>query len=181
MSGQAQMRKNAAAFLDEVLVFLRELNIDVSGMVSDHLGLRFKSVRDADVMLNDLLKEAVLLSDAVVNGRKIFIVKLHKPIQYKSFVVPCLEIPYPTDHHDYPDGFEHIEYVVEARDVQNFEQEVKNRFPQITSDVQETYHYKFSIPKADNEQLLNPSFALSKRKGLTVKFHPHSIEEVVRG
>jgi uncharacterized protein len=158
-------------FLDKVFAYTRELGLDVSGLELDHIALRYKNSADVDRLASELKHVSTVISDAVVNGRIIYIFKLHKPLEYKDYQIPCIELPYPMDNHKYPeDGWEHVEFVIET-DEANFEQVFNQRFPGQT--------YELHTPNVEGEQLSNSSVVLKKYTGLSVKFHPNSIEKVV--
>lgn len=167
-----QLQQNLPAFLDECFTYLNELGIDVTGLPLDHIALRYKDSTDVDRLAGELKEQSTVISDAIVNGRIIYIFKLHIPLTYKDHEIPCIELPYPALEHKYPrDGWEHVEFVLESDNPTNFEQVFNQKFP--------GQKYEFHIPQVEGEQLLNPSIVFKKYPGLAVKFHPNSIEKVV--
>lgn len=159
-------------FLDEEFTFIHELNLDVSGLSIDHIALRYKNSEDVDQLAKELKKQGDVISDAVVNGRIIYIFKLHQPLIYQNYQIPCVELPYPATPHKYPkDGWEHIEFVLETDNLDNFEQVFNQKYP--------GQKYELHVPDVSGEEILNPTVVLTKYTGLSVKFHPNSIEKVV--
>lgn len=168
-----QLQQKLPAFLDEAFAFITELGLDVSGLPLDHIALRYKNAADVDALANELKEQGEIISDAIIKGRIIYIFKLHQPLVYKNYSIPCVELPYPAADHKYPnDGWEHIEFVLEFDNPENFEQVFNQKFPD--------QKYEVHIPQVEGEKLLNPSIVLKKYPGLAVKFHSHSIEEVVK-
>jgi uncharacterized protein len=166
------LQQKLPAFLDECFVYLGDLGIDVAGLSLDHIALRYKDSSDVDKLTEELKGQSTIISNAIVNGRIIYIFKLHTPLTYKEFIIPCIELPYPIAHHKYPkDGWEHVEFVLETKHPENFEQVFNQKFP--------AQKYELHIPQVEGEELLNPSVVLKKYPGLAVKFHPNSIEKVV--
>lgn len=175
-----KLKQNLNIFLDEIFLFINELGIDVSDLDIDHVALRYKNSIDVDKLSNELKKEGIVLSCVVVNGRKIYIFKLNNSLKYKSYEIPCVELPYPAVDHNYPtDGWEHIEFVLPTENINRIEDSFKKRFSNLTPDILKKYNYKLSIPKVEGEQLSNPTCILTKHIGLSIKFHPNSIEKVV--
>ena len=175
-----ELRLELTPFLDKVFALVKELNINVSDLDIDHIALRYKNSKDVDKLAAELQSQAKILSQAIVNGRKIYIFKLNTPLLYKKYKIPCVELPYPAINHDYPrDGWEHVEFFLPSKNINEFEQTFKKRFPNLTEEILKKYNYTLSIPQVQGEQLLNPSAILSKEKGLAIKFHPNSIEKVV--
>ena len=175
-----ELKENLNSFLEKVFDFTNELGIDVSNLEIDHVALRYKDAKDVDTLLEELKPLGKILSQATVNGRKISIIKLNEPFIYKGYTIPCIELPYPAENHDYPnDDWEHVEFVLTTTDIDNFENVFRKSFPNLTEDMLQKYSYSFSIPHADEDQLPNPSVALAKYRGLAIKFHPYSIELVV--
>lgn len=175
-----KLKQDIGIFLDEIFLFINELGIDVSDLGIDHIALRYKNSADVDKLSNELKNESTVLSRAIVNGRKIYIFKLNKPLEYKGYRIPCVELPYPTIDHNYPrDGWEHVEFVLPTKNINQIENSFKKRFPKLTPDILKKFDYKLSVPKVEGEQLSNPTCILTKYLGLSIKFHPNSIEKVV--
>ncbi len=173
-------KEKLSAFLDTVFAFVAEQKLDVTDLEIDHIALRLKHIDDVDRMKKEIAAFSINhapLSSAIVNGREILMYQLSDPLKYHNRQIPCIELPYPKDPHDYPqDGWEHVEFVLEsnAETMEDFEAVFRARFPHITD-------YRVDMPHGPADQLPNPSIVLQKYKGLAIKFHPASIEKIIRG
>lgn len=173
---QAQFK----TFMDTLFSFIDELGIDVTNLQIDHAAVRFKKSNDVDQLVKELKPITTKLSEAIVNGRIIYIFKFKNPFKYKNYSIDCIEIPYPASDHDFPkDGWEHVEFVLTSTKPETLDKSFRELFPSLTDDILQKYNYKLSTPKVTGEQLLNTTVALHKSKGLAVKFHCYTIEEVV--
>ena len=169
-------------FMDNIFLFISELGIDVKDLQIDHAALRFKNSDDVNKLIAELEPIGKKLSEAIVNGRTIYIYKLNSPLIYRNFSVPCVELPYPAANHDFDtDGWEHLEFVLSDTEPDTLDGTFREIFPSLTDEILKKYDFKISTPKASGEQLLNTTISLQKYKGLAVKFHCYSIEDVVRG
>lgn len=177
----SELLNEVPGFLNNVFQFIDELGIDVSDLEIDHVALRFKKKEDVDKISQELIGYGDQISAAVVNERRILIIKLFQPIRFRHYTIPCVELPYPAKDHNYPeDGWEHVEFVLPTSDISEFDQVFKQRFSNLTEDQLRKYGYRLSVPRVSSEQLLNPTAILTKDKMLSVKFHPNSIEDVVK-
>ena len=175
-----KLRSDAAGFLVRVFDFTKELGIDVSKMSIDHIGLRFKKVEDVHLLLKELDKHATLLSTDLVNGRPIYNLQLDLPIPYDSGEIRFVELPCPAENHNYPvDGWDHAEFVLPAEDPEKYDVEFNKKFPSVSPVLREKYGYAFNIYRARGQKLPNPTVVLTKYKGLTVKFHPYTIKQLI--
>ena len=99
-----KLQTEVNGFLNKIFSFVEELGIDVSGLKIDHMGLRYSDPKKVDQLSQELNQVGTKLSEAVVNGRKIYNFKLDTPITFKDFSIPCIELPYPAENHDYPNN-----------------------------------------------------------------------------
>jgi len=171
-----ELRLKSISFGERVVDFARELGLNIDNLQIDHMGMRFANPEDVDFLRQGLNKVGGKISEAIVNGRPILIYKLNRPLSVDNFEIPCVELPYPAQKHDFPsDGWEHLEFVLPDSG-SDIEKTFKSRYPKFKGD------YKIDEPKVEGEQLPNPTIILKHptNKMLTLKFHGHSIEEVVR-
>jgi predicted metalloenzyme YecM len=166
-------------FGENIRFYLKELEIldQVKTLRADHAGVRFKDKASVDLLRMELLEQGSLISSASVNGREIFLFELDEPISIAHWTISCIELPYPKPDHAYADGWEHIEFVIPsaATNIAAFRKDFQAMFPNIRKEGT----YKESLPDAQGDQRPNPTIVLSKSPGITVKFHPRSIQEVV--
>jgi len=174
-----QLVKDFPAFMDKIMSFTEELNIDISDLMIDHAAVRLKEKRDVANLEKELEQYGQKLSAVIVNGRRICIFKLHQPLVYKNRAIPCVELPYPALEHLYPDdGWEHIECVLRESSPATLEETFSHTF-NMDDDKRKQYNLRISTPVVSGEQLLNTTIALEKYPGLAIKFHCYPIEEVV--
>lgn len=173
-------------FLDEIERYLKELGIleKVKLLQADHIAIRFKEIEKVKQFENKLGKNNKIISSAIVNGRKILIFELKKPVKFRNWEINCVELPYPKENQKYPDGWEHIEFVISSnsKNLDDFRKKIKNYFPELNIEkLNRTGQYSeaFPVKDGDTKELPNPTISLQKRLGLTIKFHPKSIKEVV--
>lgn len=170
------LRSKAPLFVEKAVDFANEIGLNVEGLQIDHLGMRFANSEDVNFIRKSLSWFGNNISTAIVNGRLIAIYKLIGPIEAKGFKIPCIEVPYPAKEHKYPeDGWEHLEFVLPGKGT-DIEKIFKEKFPNFKGD------YGVDEPRVEGEQLPNPTVVIKHpiNKMLTLKFHRHSIEEVVR-
>lgn len=175
-----QLLKDFQPFMDKVTAFIKELKINVDDLSMDHVAIRMKNEKEVLVLEHELGMVGNKIADAVVNGRRICIFKLHKPLKYGEREIYCVELPYPaTDHHYPQDGWEHAEFVVEGSSPSTLEVEFTKIFPTISQSVREKYNFKITTPDVKAEELVNTTIVLQKNAGLAIKFHCYPIEVVV--
>ena len=172
-----------ATFERKIQHLAKEMAIDLSNYEIDHLALRVNSEQSAKNWLILLLKCGKILSDNIVNGRKIYLVKLAKPIKFANQFVDVIELPFPKNKQYPVEGWEHIEVVMPFlpnESINEWVQRINMRF--LWSELTQLT-IKVSEPKVDGERLLNPSIAVSfvdKTSNHTcIKVHPYSIKKIL--
>lgn len=96
------LQENLTALSADLAIFERkiqhlakEMTIDLSHYEIDHLALRVNSEQSAKNWLILLLKCGRILSDNIVNGRKIYLIELEKPVKFANQFVDIIELPLP--------------------------------------------------------------------------------------
>lgn len=149
---------NYDKFLDKTFKNLKEAGIDVSGYECDHIGLRTSSLADYQKMKEEFSGAAQLVGEAEVVGRPVAIFRLNKPIKYKNYIIPSLELLAPKESDSYQNGPEHLEFVIS----ESFDEFLK-KYP---SSEFETHRL---------ERKNNPEVKLNFPDHTSVKFHKLSI------
>lgn len=175
------LRSEAETFITSIDKFAVSVGLDTSGLEIDHIGLRVANPENVGKLAEKLDRESIgrtHLSKAVVNGRPIMIYELSSPIKIGEHTIPCVELPYPSNNHDFPrDGWEHAEFVIpsEASSGDEFLKEFREMFPSYNGDL------KVDSPKVEGEQLANPTIIIRnpEDKMQCIKFHPRPIKEIV--
>lgn len=99
-------------FLESLFNNLEQAKVDVSNLPLDHLCYRLETNQKYNALKSVMCKAGVLLSENVINGRPISVVRLTEPIIYESRQIHCIELPAPKPGKHQPEGYEHAEFVV---------------------------------------------------------------------
>ncbi|HHF3474172.1 VOC family protein [Haemophilus influenzae] len=184
------LQENLTALSADLAIFERkiqhlakEMTIDLSHYEIDHLALRVNSEQSAKNWLILLLKCGRILSDNIVNGRKIYLIELEKPVKFANQFVDIIELPL-TKNKKYPiEGWEHIEIVVPFLPNESINEWIDRVNMYFLWDKLTHLTIKVSEPKVDGERLPNPSIAVSftdKTVNHTcIKVHPYSIKKIL--
>ncbi|WP_417763591.1 VOC family protein [Shewanella sp.] len=175
-----QLQSNLAGFSTNITALINDLGL-VSLTQCDHAAVRVNTAASADELSQALQQHGEIISNNIINGRPILIIKLQQPLTIAGRSVSCIELPYPNK--PYPqEGWEHVELVLpeQAQDCQQLQQQLLALSPMLSevfagnSDIK----VKASSPSAATERLANPTIAF-KRGGVCVKVHPHTIEAII--
>jgi len=181
----ADLKNDLEDFGEQVTNILVEMDIleQCKKFQIDHIGLRIRAPEMVDYLHSQILKEGILLSSSIVNERKIFIFELNEPLSMGYWRINCIELPYPKSPHLYhKDGWEHVEFVIpsQAISLNSFRKEFKRVFNKISINrLKQEFQYKEMTPFAKDDKFSNPTISVSKAIGLTVKFHPRGIKEII--
>ncbi|WP_143473300.1 VOC family protein [Flavilitoribacter nigricans] len=150
------------SFLDQLFSVLANDGIDVSNYELDHICYRVADHERYEDLKTNLAGIGHLLGENLIGGRPIASFRLREPIRYQEREIYVLELPAPKAGSPYPEGFEHVEFVID----QPLEDFVA-RFPALPFKTH-------GLAKA-----INADVQLSY-DGFGVKFHRQSLEEVIR-
>lgn len=155
------MKENANNFLKNLFTQLEDQKIDVKNWEVDHLCYRTSTEDNyqATKQKFDLLGTCLIESE--VNGRLIATYKLKEPIHYNDRIIDLVEVPAPKPNKKTPEGFEHIEIVID----ESFDF-FMNKYPRL------------SFNKKGLEKELNPELEV-EFKNCAVKFHHKSLEHII--
>ncbi len=177
------LESDITSFAERLEAVLQELGVleYCQGLRIDHAGLRLQENTQVDALREEMQVYGKIISAVNVNGREIGIFQLTRPLQVGQWQVYGVELPYPKPNHHYPDGWEHVEFVLE--NAENTMESVRNSFLPIFSHIplatlREKYSYSEDEPHAEGDQIPNPTISL-KVNGIGIKFHAQSIQEVV--
>lgn len=149
-------------FLDRIFLQLEAIDVDVSSFELDHICYRVETMQSYEVLKTELQKKGTLLSENQIGGRPIASFKLHQPLLYLGRKIAVIELPAPKPGSFYPEGWEHVEFVLGHHPVPFLEQ-----YPNLT------FKTKALTKK------INPDISL-QFDGFAVKFHEHSLEYVIQ-
>ena len=175
-----QLNSSLSEFSAQISAFITELGLQQLAQC-DHVAIRVNSNAAADELRAAFAEQGEIISNNVINGRPILIIKLNEPLTIAERQVSCIELPYPSK--PYPqEGWEHVELVLphNAQNCEALQMQLMSIAPKLTkvfaggSDI----NIKSSSPSSATERLANPTIAF-KRGNLCVKVHPHSIETII--
>lgn len=162
---------------------LEELGIleQCKGLEIDHICVRLKNGADVDDLKIQLSEAGQVISSVNVNGREISMIQLNEALNLGSWQTYGVELPYPKQNHNYTDGWEHVEFVLNGADntMEGVRQTFINTFNNLDREQLESdYSYSEDEPHADGDQIPNPTVGL-KVNGVGLKFHANPIQVVV--
>lgn len=148
-------------FLERLFKALSKDGIDVSTFDLDHLCFRVETMERYTELKGKLLVEGTLLGEHEIGGRPIATVRLHVPfiVQDRSIVV--IELPAPKPGSPYPEGYEHVEFVVDMEPL-----EFAARYPALDWDLSGAH----KTVNADVRRNYD---------GYSVKFHRRALADVI--
>lgn len=177
------LHQSLPLFTDKLLGVLQRLSLSLEQYHADHISVRCFQKATAERWRAGLLKCGDLISEKMINGRPICLFSLYEPLHIGAWSIDCIELPYPGDKLYPQEDWEHVEWVIpinedEAEDVESFHQTALSLF---SDDVllMPQLKLKFSNPAGEGERLPNPTLAVTDN-GVTVKFHPYSIRDIVK-
>ena len=148
-------------FLDRVFTQIEKALINLHSWEIDHICYRTSSLLNYEDAKKYFSKLGILLIEGDVNGRPIATYKLSNPISYKNYIIPLIEVPAPKSGKETPEGFEHIEIVIDVP----FD-EILDMYP----------HCQFE--KKGLSKKLNPELEI-EFEDCAIKFHHLSLEKVI--
>jgi len=150
-------------FIANINAGLDTLGIDTSELsMMDHVCYRVETTERYDELLHLLVEEALLLGENEVSGRPIATFEFKEYLNAGGWTVPYLELPAPKEGSPYPEGLEHVEFVI----VGSLDRFMKR-------------HGDLSFSTKGLNKLINPEAGL-KAAGISVKFHEQQLGAVVR-
>lgn len=82
-------------FLTQLFKNLASINVDLSGLVIDHIAYRAATPDEGDTLRAQWDATYSLLKSAQINGREVRVYQCEPPIQYEQWSIPGLELLYP--------------------------------------------------------------------------------------
>lgn len=149
-------------FLDRLFEHLQEDEIEVSQFELDHICYRVETLQRYQELVQQLSPLGDLLTETMIGGRPISTFKLLTPIEYQDRTIYCLELPAPKVGSPYLEGFEHAEFVIDVPFA-----EFMNKYS------------KCKFKMKGMQKVVNPEIS-RKYDGISVKFHHHPIEYVIK-
>ncbi|GGE79437.1 VOC family protein [Shewanella carassii] len=177
----SQLLADWQAFADKVMPLIERLGLERLNEC-DHAALRVNSVAAAEKLKAEFAQCGEIISENIINGRPILIIRLQQPLRLGQWQIPCVELPFPSDKHYPEEGWEHLELVLPggAQSCDELAEQLRTLCPrtQAALDGDTEIKLKASSPKGEAERLANPTLAF-KAGGVCVKVHPHSIQAII--
>ncbi|MCB9061793.1 MAG: VOC family protein [Halobacteriovoraceae bacterium] len=155
------MIENALDFLKNSFRTVYQNKLDLKTWEIDHLCYRTVSDQNYIEVKNKFLELGSLLTETIVRGRPIAIIKLSEPIFFDQYIIDLIEIPSPKKNSTFSEGFEHFEVVIDC----HF-QEFVQKYP----------HIKFDLSSLS--KTLNPELKLDFET-FQIKLHHKSLEHII--
>lgn len=134
------------------------MKIDVTGLVLDHIAYKASSDKEYDKLKPEFMEMGELVREVLVGGRRVGVFKLKKPLVYKKYRIPAVELIGPMEGEKVVSGLEHAEFVLK----ESFESFMK-KYPDLNWDTSSINRDKYCMLK------------LKLREGMQVKFPEKSI------
>lgn len=168
-------------FSAAILALINTLGLDTE-LTCDHVALRVNSHQNADMLSQYFARQGQVISNNMINGRPILIIKLNQSLNLGHMQINCVELPYPGEKSYPQQGWEHIELVFKstATSCQQLADELITHYPHLADVIagKTTIKVKMSSPQGEHERLANPTIAF-KQDGLCIKIHTHTIEAII--
>lgn len=149
-------------FLSTILQQVADAGFDLADFSQiDHMCYRTTSLENYEAKKQELAGVSKLLAETMINERPICTFRLHDPVLHDKWRVDAIELPAPKEGATYPEGLEHIEFVL-YDDIPTFLEKYKDK--------------NFELRAADRG--INPEIGY-KLGDYTVKFHLLSLTTVV--
>ncbi|MFZ7305184.1 VOC family protein [Avibacterium avium] len=172
-----------AKFEQHILQLAEKMVLPLQDYVIDHLAVRVNSEQSAQRWLSELLKCGKILSDNLVNGRKIYLIQLDTPLTFANQQVQIVELPFPKNKQYPQEGWEHIEVIIPFLPNENVEQWIARINLLFLWNQSDILKVKVSTPKVEGEVLPNPSIAVSfmdnQENKTCIKLHPYHIKSII--
>lgn len=154
---------DALKYLDEFIQKVEGTGIDVSGLNLDHVAYQASSTEDYESKKPEFENIANYIHEAIVNGRRVGVFGLEKPLEYKGNKIVALELIEPTEGQVCESAWEHAEYVLNET-----YRDFMAKYPNLdwnTSSIERGSYSHLKLRLDENTQL---------------KFHMHDILETIR-
>ena len=152
---------NYIPFLDSFFDQIQKAGLDITGLPLDHIAYQASTVEDYEQHLPEFSKQGELVSEEIIGGRRVAVVKLDEPLIYHDYSISALELIEPKEGQKCDSAFQHAEFVMSKP----FE-EYMSQYPNINWDTSSMYRDEFSHLK------------LNFDNGLTLKFLQRPILEL---
>ncbi len=145
-------------FLDELTGKIEELGIDLTGAKLDHVAYQAATSAEYDKLRPELERMAKLIREPIIGGRRVGVLKFHKPLNYNGQSITAVELIEPKEGQTPQSGLEHAEYLLPVS-----LEEFMGKYPDV----------HWNTDNINREQF--PMLILRLSGDMQVKFPRHSI------
>lgn len=104
------MQDNYTSLIDNVYSQLEALGVETAKFVIDHIAYQASSSLDYQEKLEQALELGELISESIVGGRRVAIIKLHEPFSYRQQQIHVIEVVEPKQDQHVASAWEHVEF-----------------------------------------------------------------------
>lgn len=151
------------SFVSGILDGVRSLGVDVSDLEMDHIAYQAESDDDYDSLKPEFARLGQLVSEELVNGRRVGIYELGSPLHFQQYINTAIELIAPKTGQNCPSALEHVEFVIKESFVS-----FMRRYQDIPWDTAAINQPRF------------PMIRLKLGDHIQVKFHLSPVLEIIR-
>lgn len=159
------------AFLTEIELACSSSGVSLSEREIDHVCYRVETKVDYQRIYSRLSSMGSVLAETMIGGRPIATFSLTNPIEYKNWMIPCIELPCPKESSFYTEGWEHCEVVIG-----NASMDAVDNREFLEHFVSAHSHLSFDMRSVGKE--INADVSLNINGDFSVKFHSRPLYEV---
>lgn len=149
-------------FLDNFFVVFDRLGVETGSFAIDHVAYQAASTEDYEKLKPLFVKLGSMVSESVVGGRRVGIVKLDSPLKYGKYTISAVELIEPKKGQVCESDWQHVEFVIDVP-----LQEFANKHSSVDWD----------LAAIDRDEF--PKVQHNFPNGFGVKFHTESVLEEV--
>lgn len=175
-------------FSKKINTLKHELGLSNATLECDHAAIRVNSIEQAEKLKLYFSQCGTIISENIINGRPILIIKLDNALNLNGTLVHCVELPFPSEKRYPNEGWEHVEFVIPGH-AQTCEQLIFDSlsiYPSLADILKpnesisgsNSFTVKLSSPKGEHERIANPTIAI-KNSECCIKLHPFSIQDII--
>jgi len=160
-SSRSMEQLDPTDLLNRLFAALLGDGVDVTAFELDHVCYRVADMGRYEALRTMLAQQGTLLGDHVIGGRPIATFRVIEPFLFEGRSIAVIELPAPKPGSDYPEGFEHAEFVVDEGPLV-----FAQRYPELKWDL------------AGGSKPINADVRLNY-DGFSVKFHQRALADVI--
>jgi predicted metalloenzyme YecM len=150
-------------FLDNLYKEINETGIDLTNLKIDHLAYSTSSTKEYEETLPKYLSQGEMVKEAIISNRRVAVIILKTPINYKNNAINALEVIEPIEGQESISGWEHAEFLVDNYNA------LLNKYPKLPWDTNNKDRRPFSriklvLPSGKEVKFLNTPVLVSAKE-----------------